>query len=95
MNLEVVEQNADLLPETPRKLKALLRNLMTIGPQMRRHDSAEVQWIDLFVGQLVRLESPGFMEDFLGKDNEGLVQVGAYLRKKRVGSPSTSALKSQ
>jgi hypothetical protein len=59
MNLSVVEQNSDLLPETPRKLKALLRNLLTLGPQMRRHDPAEIQWIDFFMGQLVRLESPG------------------------------------
>jgi hypothetical protein len=83
MNLDVVEQNSDLLPETPRKLKALLRNLMTLGPQMRRHDPAEIQWIDFFMGQLVRLESPGFLDDFLRDDNESLVQVGAYLPQKQ------------
>ena len=79
MNLDVVEQNSDLLPETPRKLKALLRNLMTLGPLMKRHDPAEIQWVDFFLGQLVRLESPGFMEDFLNNGNDSLVQVGAYL----------------
>jgi hypothetical protein len=83
MNLDVVEQNSDLLPETPRKLKALLRNLMMLGPHMKRHGSAEIQWIDFFMGQLVRLESPGFIEDFLRNGNEGLVQIGAYLPRKR------------
>jgi hypothetical protein len=83
MNLDVVEQNSDLLPETPRKLKALLRNLMTLGPHMRRHDPAEVQWIDFFMGHLVRLESPGFIEDFLTDSNESLVEIGAYLPRKQ------------
>ena len=83
MNLDVIEQNSDLLPETPRKLKALLRNLMTLGPHMRRHDPAEIQWIDFFMGQLVRLESPGFLDDFLSDDNKSLVEVGAYLPQKQ------------
>ncbi len=87
MNLAVVEQNSDLLPETPRKLKALLRNLMTLGPHMRRHDPAEIQWIDFLMGQLVRLESIGFIEDFLRNGNENVIQVGAYLPRKS-GQPS-------
>jgi len=30
-----VEQNSDILPTTPRKLKALLRNLMILGQRIR------------------------------------------------------------
>ncbi len=82
MNVEVIEQNSDLLPETPRKLKTLLRNLMTLGPSMKRHDPSEVQWVDFLLGQLVRLESPGFMDDFLNNGNDVLIQVGAYLPTK-------------
>jgi hypothetical protein len=83
MNIDVIEHNSDLLPETPRKLKALIRNLMTLGPQMRRHDPGEIQWVDFFMGQLVRLESPGFLDDFLSDDNKSLVEVGAYLPRKQ------------
>ncbi len=87
MDVEVVEQNSDLLPETPRKLKALLRNLMTLAPRIRRHDPAEVQWTDLFLGQLIRVEAPGFMENFLKDDNEGLVQIRAYLPRRKDEPP--------
>ncbi len=79
----MVEQNSDLLPETPRKLKALLRNLLTLAPLIKRHDPAEVQWTDLLLGQLIRLEAPGFMENFLKNGNDGLVQVGAYLPPRK------------
>jgi hypothetical protein len=54
---------------------------------MRRHDPAEVQWTDLFLGQLIRVEAPGFMENFLRNDNDGLVQVGAYLPRRKDEPP--------
>jgi hypothetical protein len=81
MDLDVVRRNADLLPEAPRKVKALVRNLMTLGPLMKRHDPAEVDWLDLFFGQLLRLESPSLIESFLTNGNAGLIEVEAYQPK--------------
>jgi KAP family P-loop domain len=83
MNLDVVDANSDLLPQTPRKLKSLLRNLMTLSAHVRRHNLSEIQWVDLFFGQLVRLESPGFLEQFLSNGNGELIQVGAYVPSGR------------
>lgn len=94
MNLDVIDQNSDLLPESPRKLKALLRNLMTLRALVERHDPAEIQWTDLLFGQLIRLESPSFMERFLtDSGNEGLVQVGKFLSRKNGAPPFEDRLK--
>ena len=86
MDVSVVEQNSDVLPATPRKLKALLRNLMILGQRVRRHDPKEIQWLDVFFGQIIRLESPAFMDEFL-KNGTPIVQVEPYLSKGS-GKPS-------
>jgi hypothetical protein len=87
MNIEVLEQNADLLPDTPRRLKMLIRNLMTLASQVKRHDASEIQWFDFLMGQLLRVEAPGFLDGFLMGENVELLQIGAFLPRKQ-GGPS-------
>jgi hypothetical protein len=77
MNLEVIEHNADILPPNPRKLKGLVRNLLSIAELAKRHSSDEIQWPDLFFGQLVKLESSTFLRRFLKQPgNESLLLIG-------------------
>ena len=56
------ESILDLLPNNPRRLKALIRSLAALRPQIARHDPDEVNWIDVWLAQMIRLESQPFYE---------------------------------
>src|SRR5262249_35743818 len=47
----------DLLPENPRKLKSLIRNMAALKTQMDRHDPDEFRWVDVWLIQMIRQES--------------------------------------
>jgi hypothetical protein len=55
----------DLLPNKPRKLKALVRSLAALRPQVARHDQDELNWVDVWLAQMLRLESYPFFERLL------------------------------
>ena len=66
----------DLLPNNPRKLKALIRSLAALRPQVARHDEDELNWTDMWLAQMLRLESYSFFERLL---------MGDTLEKETVG----------
>ena len=55
----------DLSPNNPRKLKALVRSLAAVGPRLKRHDPDELNWVDMWLAQMLRLESYPFFEHLL------------------------------
>lgn len=65
---ESIENVLDLLPDNPRKLKALIRNMASLKPQVLRHDPQELNWKDIWLAQLLRLESYRFIELLLRAD---------------------------
>lgn len=76
----------DLLPLNPRKAGALVRNLSVLGAEAARHDSDELNWTDILLAQLVRLESEDFLEHFLASiiDYVGMTyQVTRYMEEKK------------
>lgn len=58
----------DLLPNNPRKLKALIRSLVAFQPEVARHDCHELNWTDMWLAQMIRLESYAFFERLLAGD---------------------------
>jgi len=62
---ESAKEVQDLLPNNPRKLKALIRSLAALQPQIVRHDPDELNWVDMWLAQMLRLESYPFFERLL------------------------------
>ena len=67
----------DLLPDNPRKLKSLIRSLASLQPQVARHDASELNWVDMWLAQMLRHESYPFFELLLKGDT--LEEVAGYL----------------
>ncbi len=63
--MEATKQIQDLLPSNPRKLKSLIRSVAAIQPQLTRHDPDELVWVDVWIAQMLRLESYPFFERLL------------------------------
>jgi hypothetical protein len=66
--MESAKEVQDLLPNNPRKLKALIRSLAALQPQIARHDPDELNWVDMWLAQMLRLESYPFFERLLKGD---------------------------
>ena len=89
MDLKVIEDNAEVLPSNPRLLKTLVRNLLSLSGLARRHNHDEFQWPDFFFGQIVKLESPTFLRQFLAVEgNAELIQTGIALGVAKTKSTS-------
>ena len=65
---ESVNAINDLLPANPRKLKTLIRSLAALRPQIVRHNSIEFNWTDMWLAQMLRLESSTFFDRLLEGD---------------------------
>jgi hypothetical protein len=65
---ESTAEIADLLPDNPRKLKALIRGIASLKPQISRHNEDELNWVDIWLAQLIRDESYPFFEKLLEGD---------------------------
>ena len=65
---ESTKKIEDLLPNSPRKLKTLVRSLAALRPQIDRHDPEELNWTDMWLAQMLRLESHAFVEQLLRGD---------------------------
>lgn len=71
-----------LLPANPRKLKTLVRGLVSLQPQLARHGAFELNWVEICLAEMVRQESyPFFMRLLAGDTLDRLVGVGYRLRK--------------
>lgn len=55
----------DLLPNNPRKLKLLVRNIACLEDEVSRHDSDELDWVTILIAHLIRLESELFLRGFV------------------------------
>lgn len=55
----------DLLPDNPRKLKLLVRNVASLKDEVLRHDIDELDWVTILIAQLIRLESELFLRGFV------------------------------
>jgi KAP family P-loop domain len=75
----------DLLPDNPRKLKALVRGIATLKPQISRHNEDELNWIDIWLAQLIRGESYPFFERLLEGDTLEK-EIGAGFRVSQSSS---------
>jgi len=75
----------DLLPDNPRKLKALIRSLAALKSQIDRHDPDELNWVDMWLAQLLRLESYAYFDRLItgGTLEE---QVGTIYELRRARS---------
>jgi KAP family P-loop domain len=60
---------SDLLPDNPRKLKSLIRSMTALKLQVLRHDPDELNWVDMWLAQLLRLESYPFFERLLKRED--------------------------
>jgi hypothetical protein len=55
----------DLLPQNPRRLKALVRNLVPFRAEAARHKADEVDWRSVLFGSLIRMESEQFYHAYV------------------------------
>ena len=67
----------DLLPDNTRKLKSLIRSLTSLQLQVARHDPDELNWIDMWLAQMLRHESYPFVDLLL--ESKALEEVAGYL----------------
>lgn len=58
-------QVEDLIPLNARKIKALVRNLATLKSEVLRHDTTELNWVDILIAQMMKLESAQFFDRLL------------------------------
>jgi hypothetical protein len=71
-----------LLPDNPRKLKRLVRGLVSLQPQLVRHGSDELNWVEIWLAEMIRQESYTFFLRLLdGGALESLIGVGYAVRK--------------
>lgn len=49
-----------LLPDNPRKLKRLIRGLVSLSPQLKRHRPDELNWVEIWLAEMIRQESNPF-----------------------------------
>jgi hypothetical protein len=73
----------DLLPDNPRKLKSLIRSLASLRPQVARHDVDELNWVDMWLAEMLRHESYPFFELLLRGDTLEEVAGHLYSFKQR------------
>jgi hypothetical protein len=71
-----------LLPDNPRKLKRLVRGLVSLQPQLSRHGADELNWVEIWLAEMIRQESyPFFMRLLDGDALESLIGIGFKIRK--------------
>ena len=82
--LETVDELLEVLPVNPRRLKLLTRVIGALGPEARRHQSDELDWLSILIFQMLRLESEDFTRKFLAKvlDDKDFSWISLSLSKK-------------
>jgi hypothetical protein len=63
-----LKQIDDLLPGNPRRLKGLVRNMSALKTEVERHHPEELNWVDIWLAQLIRIESLPFFSYLLTGD---------------------------
>lgn len=57
-----------LLPDNPRKLKRLIRGLVSLRSQVTRHKVDELNWVEIWLAEMIRQESYPFFMQLLDED---------------------------
>jgi hypothetical protein len=71
-----------LLPDNPRNLKRLVRGLVSLQPQLARHRADELNWVEIWLAEMIRQVSyPFFMRLLDGGDLESLIGIGFQIRQ--------------
>jgi KAP family P-loop domain len=71
-----------LLPDNPRKLKRLVRGLVALQPQLVRHGAEELNWVEIWLAEMIRQESYEFFMHLLDNDRLGsLIGIGYKIRE--------------
>jgi KAP family P-loop domain len=71
-----------LLPDNLRKLKRLVRGLVSLQPQLSRHGADELNWVEIWLAEMIRQESyPFFMRLLDGDALESLIGIGFTVRR--------------
>lgn len=79
---ESLEPIEHLLPDNPRKLKMLVRSLVSLQPQLARHGPDELNWVEIWLAEMVRQESYPFFKRLLEGDTlDTLVGIRYSVRK--------------
>ena len=72
-----IDPIGQLLPDNPRKLKRLVRGLVSLQPQLARHGADELNWVEIWLAEMIRQESyPFFMRLLDGDVLESLIGIG-------------------
>jgi hypothetical protein len=75
-----------LLPDNPRKLKRLVRGLVSLQPQLARHGTDELNWVEIWLAEMVRQESDTFFMRLLdGRALESLIGIDYKITKSARG----------
>jgi len=71
-----------LLPDNPRKLKRLVRGLVSLQPQLVRHGADELNWVEIWLAEMIRQESYEFFMRLLdGGELEPLMGIAYKIRR--------------
>jgi len=71
-----------LLPDNPRRLKRLVRGLVSLKPQLQRHGAGELNWVEIWLAEMIRQESyPFFMRLLDGSAFDSLIGSGYKSRQ--------------
>lgn len=71
-----------LLPDNPRKLKRLVRGLVSLHPQLVRHGADELNWVEIWLAEMIRQESYEFFMHLLdGGQLDPLIGITYKLRR--------------
>lgn len=72
-----------LLPDNPRKLKRLVRGLVSLQPQLARHNADELNWVEIWLAEMMRQESYAFFLHLLDDGAlETLIGIGYKIRQR-------------
>jgi hypothetical protein len=82
--VESISPIEHLLPDNPRKLKRLVRGLVSLQPQLVRHGKDELNWVEIWLAEMVRQESyPFFMRLLDGGALESLIGIGYKIHRSQ------------
>jgi KAP family P-loop domain len=83
-----------LLPENPRKLKKLIRGIVSLRPQVARHDGNELNWVEIWLAEMIRQESHEFFVRLLdGGALDSLIGASYFVRRMRIGDGESDQTK--
>ena len=88
---ESVDSIEQYLPDNPRKLKVLVRSLISLKPQLDRHRPDELDWSEIWLAEMVRQESyPLFIRLLESGALDNLAGIGYRLKNSDSGRRSNS-----